>query len=337
GLSDREAKAVYRKAETQHTAAMLLVGELRGSTDTLDIAAFETSSLALKIEQVSADFPNLKSLFQGVDACACEHCRSVYSPAAYLVELLQFLDKRSVVAGNAKSVLFARRPDLGDIDLSCANANTPVKYIDLVCELLEATVAPDTGIGYSGNLSDGPDPLDGKIANTLLTALQAAGWPVTANATIHETESGLLPAATLPRYLRDTNVVGKIVNNGGGNYTVHRLRQTLAPAEELDAAPEYVNEKAYEILRESAFAFRLPFDLNHVEANGYFDRFGIHRAELMQAFQVAGLPDDAAIAAERLGLSDAERTLIAEGPNPNDHAAQQAYWNMPAPGNVVDA
>src|SRR5690606_31325438 len=202
GLSDREAKAVYRKAETQHTGAMLLVGELRGSTGTLDIAAFETSSLALKIEQVSADFPNLKSLFKGIDTCACEHCRSVYSPAAYLVELLQFLDKRSVVAGNAKSVLFDRRPDLGDIDLSCANANTPVKYVDLVCELLEAMVAPDAGIDYSWNLSDGPDPLKGKISTALLTALQAAGWPVTATALIHETESDLLSPATLPHYLR---------------------------------------------------------------------------------------------------------------------------------------
>src|SRR5690606_9443004 len=137
-------------------------------------------------------------------------------------------------------------------------------------------------------------------------------------------------------YLRDTKVVCKIVNNGGVDYTIHRLRQTLSSAEELDAAPEYVNEKAYEILRESAFAFRLPFDFNHVEAKGYFNRFDIHRADLMQAFQVAGLPDDAAIAAERLGLSDAERKIIVEGPNPNDNAAQQAYWNVPAPGNVVD-
>ncbi|MGV3764390.1 Tc toxin subunit A-related protein [Parapedobacter sp.] len=336
GLSDSEAKAVYRKAETQHTAAMLLVGELQGTMGTLDIAAFETNSLALKLEAVSTDFPNLKSLFKGIDTCACEHCRSVYSPAAYLVELLQFLDKRSVVAGNAKSVLFNRRPDLGDIDLSCANANTPVKYVDLVCELLEAVVAPDAGIDYSGNLSDGPDPLKGKISSALLTALQAVGWPVTADALIHETESDSLSPATLPHYLRDTKVVCKIVNNGGLDYTIHRLRQTLLPAAELDAAPEYVNGKAYEILRESAFAFRLPFDLNHVEAKGYFNRFDIHRANLMQAFQVAGMPDDAAIAAERLGLSDAERKIIVEGPNPNDNAAQQAYWNVPAPGNVVD-
>src|SRR5690606_28344512 len=117
-----------------------------------------------KLKAVGEDFPNLKSLFQGADSCGCEHCRSVYSPAAYLVELLQFLDKRSVsdlttvphITGHlAKDVLFERRPDLGDIDLSCDNANVPVPYIDLVCELLEAAINPDPGLNFTGVLSDG--------------------------------------------------------------------------------------------------------------------------------------------------------------------------------------
>jgi hypothetical protein len=115
----------------------------------MDVASFETTSLAKKLEAVSKDFPNLKSLFKMVDTCECEHCRSVYSPAAYLVELLQFLGNRSITGScqeMPKSVLFSRRPELGEIDLGCANANTPVKYIDLVCEILEEAVSPDAGI-----------------------------------------------------------------------------------------------------------------------------------------------------------------------------------------------
>ncbi len=337
GLSEQEAHELYRKAEMQHMAAMVVAGELQDTMGAMDIAAFETKSLALKLEAVSKDFPNLHSLFKLMDTCACEHCRSVYSPAAYLVEILQFLDKRSVVSGNAKSVLFDRRPDLGEIDLSCANANTPVKYIDLVCELLEEAVAPDEGIDYSGDLADGPDPLKGKVSGALLATLQAAGLPITAHALIHETASDLLPSDPLPHYLRDTKVVCKIVNTGGTDYKIYRLRQTLSTAEELDAAPEYVNEKAYEALGQAAFAFDLPFDLHHVEAKGYFNRFGIDRAELMRAFQSAGGPDDAAIAAEQLDLTDAEWKIIAATPVPNDNAAQQAYWNVPAPGDAVEA
>ena len=34
-------------------------------------------------------FPTMESLFGSMDYCECEHCRSVLSPAAYLVDLLQ--------------------------------------------------------------------------------------------------------------------------------------------------------------------------------------------------------------------------------------------------------
>ncbi|MCS3795319.1 neuraminidase-like domain-containing protein [Niastella sp. OAS944] len=335
GLSEAEAKQVYQKAATRQTAAMMLIGDLTDAMSVLKIDSFETAALAQKIEAVSKDFPNLKTLFKLVDSCEVEHCRSVYSPAAYLVEILQFLDKRAVTTGNAKSVLFNRRPDLGDIDLGCENANTPVKYVDLVCEILEEAIAPDPGIDYTGNLTDGADPSDGKISAGLLSALTAAKLPVTAKALVHETEVSLGSALTLPHYLRDEKLVCKIVNTGGNNYKVYRLRQTMSSAEELDAAPEYVNAEAYNKLRTKNYAFTLPFDLPHTEAKAYFDRFGISRAELMKAFQLAAGPTEEAIAAEYAGITDGEKQLIVNTPLVNDNAAQQAFWNVPAPGDVV--
>ncbi len=337
GIEKTEAISIYKKAEKTNTAAMLIVGELQDSMSAMDIASLETSSLSPKLEAVSKDFPNLKSLFKLTDTCACEHCRSVYSPAAYLVELLQFLDKRSVTdltatpvftANVAKDVLFERRPDLGDIDLGCENANTPLKYIDLVCELLEETIAPDTGINFTGDLSDGADKFQGIISAGLLSTLQTAGLPVTDKALIFETEVTTGSADTLPHYLRDTKAVCKIINTGGNNYTVFRLRQTLSPADELAAAPEYVNEKAYDILRNNDFAFKLPFDLNHVEAKAYFNRFDISRADLMRDFQVASVPSEESIAAEKLGLTDSERNLIITAKA--TIAGQQEIWNAPA-------
>lgn len=337
GMTASEAREVFKRAQRTATAAMLIAGELQDTMRAMDVPAMEMNTLSLKLEAVSEDFPNLKSLFQAGDACACEHCRSVYSPAAYLVEILQFLDKRSVTdlstlpptTGHlAKDVLFTRRPDLGDLDLSCENANTPVPYIDLVCELLEAAISPDPGVAFTGVLSDGTDPLQGKISNGLLTALQAAGLPVTDQALILETESTTGGPPTLPHYLRDKQTVCKIVNTGGNKYEVFRLRQTLSPAEELAAAPEYVNAGAYTILKGAEYAFKLPFDLDHTEAQAYFTRFGISRAELMEAFQTAGNPTDEAIAAETLGLTAAERNLITTPRN--NLADQQSYWNAPA-------
>ncbi len=50
----------------------------------------------------------------------------------------------------AKDVLFARRPDFGEIQLTCENTNTVLPYVDLVNEVLEEAVSPGTGTPASG-------------------------------------------------------------------------------------------------------------------------------------------------------------------------------------------
>jgi hypothetical protein len=111
-------------------------------------------------------FPTMESLFGSMDFCECEHCRSALSPAAYLVDLLQFIDPEPGVRdnflatwkkahndqdyphkdaeGNAMKpydVLIERRPDLPHIPLSCENTHTTLPYIDIVNEILEYYVA----------------------------------------------------------------------------------------------------------------------------------------------------------------------------------------------------
>ncbi len=78
--------------------------------------------------------PKLTTLFGNLNYCACEQCLSVYSPAAYFTDILNFLKTQNVTAYNE---LIRRRPDLVHIDMTCKNTNTPVPYIDLVNELLE--------------------------------------------------------------------------------------------------------------------------------------------------------------------------------------------------------
>ncbi len=323
GIGKKEATIIYNRAAAKHSAAMLIAGDIQDTMRSVDIAALKPEALAAKIESVAADFPNLKSLFKLTDVCECEHCRSVYSPAAYLVELLQFLDKRSVTdlttdpptTGHlAKDVLFKRRPDLGDIDLSCENATTPLPYIDLVCELLEEAVAPDPGIPYTGAI------VKGAIPAALLNIVTAAGIPMTAAAVIYE------PDVNGDFILRDEKAVCKLVHQGGNDWLVRRLRQTHGTEAELAAAPEYVNVEAYKKLANSNYAFKLPFDLPHVEALAYFARFGIARDELMRDFQRGGTPADSAIAAEKLGLTDQERAIIVTAAP----ATQSNFWNIPA-------
>ncbi|MDB5226558.1 MAG: hypothetical protein JWN78_751, partial [Bacteroidota bacterium] len=76
-----------------------------------------------------------QNIFGTLNSCDCEHCMSVYSPAAYFTDLLNFLQKK---APTAFATLMERRPDLKYILLNCANTNTPMPYIDLVNEILSS-------------------------------------------------------------------------------------------------------------------------------------------------------------------------------------------------------
>ena len=94
---------------------------------------------------------NLSDLFGGLDYCQCDDCLSVYSPASYFVELLEYLRSNNLDPTNSHSgklgidgtplqMLLRRRPDLGCLELTCENTFTVLPYIDLVNEVMESFV-----------------------------------------------------------------------------------------------------------------------------------------------------------------------------------------------------
>lgn len=97
------------------------------------------------------DYPTLEEVFGALDYCACEHCRSWLSPAAYLVDLLQFLDPPGRSGESALDTLLSRRPDLKHLALTCENTHTALPYIDLVNEILEHFVVEGSLEGFAGH------------------------------------------------------------------------------------------------------------------------------------------------------------------------------------------
>jgi hypothetical protein len=135
-----------------------------------------SASTAAAADSPVIAYPTLEGLFSAMDFCACEHCRSVLSPAAYLVDLLQFLDRTpsadDAAAGkvNPQQALLRRRPDLQHLPLSCENTNTALPYIDIVNETLEYFVANNVQ-GLSLNDYTGHDT-DGATTEDLLASPQ---------------------------------------------------------------------------------------------------------------------------------------------------------------------
>jgi len=129
-----EAQQTYSRAARLADTALFMLSQS---------AVFNPVSVtAIPNQLLGTGIPDLEALFGQLDLCQCEHCASVYSPAAYLVDILHFLMNRRATTGRtALDVLFDRRPDIGLIELNCHNTNTPLPYVDLVLEILENAVA----------------------------------------------------------------------------------------------------------------------------------------------------------------------------------------------------
>ncbi len=173
---------------------------------------------------------NWQSLFGAIALCDCEHCRSVYSPAAYFVDTLQFLNESDKNA-NGKTpldVLSMRRPDLEHIKLTCENTNTLLPYVDLVNEILEYYVA-------HGELNAGT------VKNT--EGITAEELSVNPQYTIDEAYTKLKQAVypfTLP-FNRPLELARVYLEHlGSTRYQVMETFQTDADPSDLEIASEYL-------------------------------------------------------------------------------------------------
>ena len=164
GGADR-AKAVHQRAtQVFNTVLNTAVTYLAARAQpTLGLSSATprgaSSGLIHPLSTVAADAAStpsatLESLFGSLDYCDCSDCGSILSPAAYFVDLLNFVDVPVPTPNftNPQSALFSRRPDLQYLPLTCENTNTALPYIDLVNEVLEAFVANNLSLdGYQGH------------------------------------------------------------------------------------------------------------------------------------------------------------------------------------------
>jgi hypothetical protein len=137
------AQTIYSKALSVYTT---LVNTHLRVTDALTGVQFGISGdVSSQTQQVLQTIPDLATLFEDMSSCQCDECRAMDGPAAYFVDLMNFLsqsplDPSDSSGPSALGVLNARRPDLAFLKLNCENSDTELPYIDLVNEILESYV-----------------------------------------------------------------------------------------------------------------------------------------------------------------------------------------------------
>jgi hypothetical protein len=264
--ADRAAE-IHSKALRTSAVALAVLGDKGASCDRTAMHVLPKLD-GEHIAAAAADkIPNWETLFGAFDVCACEACSSAYGPAAYFVDLLKFLGDRGV-----REKLFERRPDLGDIELSCENTNTVLPMIDLAIEVLENAVAP-------------PPPF---VPTTLAPALEADLVQAMASAELTAAfDPPLQPGASVEvleagrRWrVSDEPFAYSVVKKNDVLEVVARSRQTAGSAAERRGMPQYRNAAASDELRKAVCPWSLPFDLPTEEASVFLRHLGVSRRDL---------------------------------------------------------
>lgn len=185
---ESEAEAVYERAAFMSTRSSEQAMKMMESVGASPEKVRSDDELAEVMKVLEKHIPNYSELFGSPDICECEHCRSVYSAAAYFVDLLRYLWRGTKNDDNKSplEMLKKRRPDLLRLPLTCENTNTIIPYIDLVNEimeyythynLLDGDAAHDTGDTTSEELRANPQNFDPEAYKKLAAAVYPFSLP----------------------------------------------------------------------------------------------------------------------------------------------------------------
>lgn len=294
-----QATLVYRKCEQVGNVATSLFT----LSKELDSApALFALSPAPEVRQEAKQnliktYPSIESLFGPQDFCECEHCRSVLSPAAYLVDLLQFLDTEPKVWENSMKTWkqrhgnapypFRNETDFNDFKTrwQAAHPGDPLPSTEL--------------IPYDVLIERRPD-----IAHIPLTC---------------ENTNTVMPQIDLVNEIMEYYVAHQTLSADTARDTGE------ASTEELLAEPQFIEPDAYKTLLAARYPLHAPFDLWLETARPFCAYFDTPLWRLLDTFcpsDALFAPtqsyDRAAVFIESLGISLAELDIFT---NPDPLAA----------------
>jgi hypothetical protein len=323
-----EAKRIHVKAINQSMMSLNLFVRHSPTFNSVGLAALPSQTASVP------EIPEWTSLFGTLNICDIADDRSVLSPAAYLVDVLHFLDQQKLVSASGKEqgekraaleVLLERRPDIAWLELSSINTFTTLPYVDLVNEVLEAAVFPLKFRIKAGFEKE----LDKKeISPALKAEFTKNCYELSDNARVlvKEEEKGS------KWHIRDGSWIFEInLGYGGLDVAVSTAYQTGAAPNELAANPEYLDARAYDILAQQIYPWNLPFDLWAEAARVYLTHLGIPRYKLMELFHTEKTRA-ISVATEYLGLSAKEREIIT---GTDKESKPWQYWGLDEEDNSV--
>ncbi len=348
---ETRAIEVYRKAEHVYATALNVYMKhsvafnsplpyvISGGERRMPVA---NSFLADNISALR-EVPDWSTLFGSLDLCDCRYCRSLYSPAAYLVDILRFLNDGPTKKGMTPlQMLLRRRPDIEHIELICKHTDTQVPCVDMANEILEAAIVPRS-FWFRGDSSVRNALRAGEISSLMKTVFANNGYALSDKASLR-IDAG---KGSNPKWIILDSGWAFTVRfvNERERFEVDAWPQTSWTSDELRANPEHIHDPAYAVLRMAVYPWNLPLNLPLEEMRTYLGHLGVKRHVVMETF-FRGDPSkclsEKNIALEYLGLTNEEANIITGVTTgaPADTTSKPApwdFWGLSETGNdIVD-
>ncbi|MDZ3833117.1 MAG: neuraminidase-like domain-containing protein [Sphingopyxis sp.] len=145
GLNDADLAALHRRAVETKIRTRHLWAAFHNSIGSPHYMSGRMSNIDDGALDYLYSIPSYADFFGSLDYCSCEHCASMFGPAAYLADMLrvvvQYLDNATYNPDIPDGYhLFERRPDIENIPLTCAMTNDLVPFLQIVNEVLTASI-----------------------------------------------------------------------------------------------------------------------------------------------------------------------------------------------------
>ncbi|MCT7952701.1 neuraminidase-like domain-containing protein, partial [Ancylothrix sp. C2] len=145
-LPPEQARETHRKA-TQATAGrmVLLANAMQFSSPRLGTMLADN---AAEVREKFQSLPSYQKLFGSLDYLQCDPCQSIFSPAAYFVDLMRIVEQYIAQVNKENQGFIGlsdRRPDLENIPLTCDNTNDSLPYTQIVSEVLTEKLTKELG------------------------------------------------------------------------------------------------------------------------------------------------------------------------------------------------
>jgi len=290
-----EAELVYRKA---HQVKSTVFGHFSMAKSVTNSPGFFATSPHPDQRQASKKnliehYPNMETLFGSLDYCECSDCRSVLSPAAYLVDLLQFIDPHP-----AQWQSFLE-------DWKKKHNNTPYPFQNQ--SQWKSQSGQPSKKGKKAAEKNEKTPYEVFIERRP----DIPHLPLTCDNT-----NTAMPYIDIVNEILEYFVAHDALHTGAG----HDTGRSTSP--ELLAEPHNILPLAYDKIRQAKYPITLPFDLWLETVRRFVHHFDVKFEEILEIFRPA---DDlfppathpkpyyrVNIFAESLGLSSSEYSLFTD-------------------------